>query len=136
MIPLIAAAARFVGISWVMNNVVNATDPLTNLFNPKITGSPPIPQGGSFANLYSGLYQYQMQPLAPSDKDMKALDDYFESFGYNVQSFGDVNLKVRGTFTYIKTRDAQVTASNLEAANQMAAMLNNGIKFWATEIGA
>lgn len=135
MVPLVAAAARYVGVSWVMNNVVGANGAAQNLFNPQVTTSPPLGGVGDFPTFFSGQYRFNIQTLAPSDKDMKALDDYFESFGYNIQSFGTVNLKVRGTFTYIKTRDAQVTSTNLEAANQMAAMLNGGIKFWATEIG-
>lgn len=135
MIPVIAAAARYVGISWVMNNVVGSGGAAQNFFNPQITSSPPAGGTGTFPEFYCGLYRFTMQTLAPSNQDMAALDDYFESFGYNVQQFRKVNIKVRDTFTYIKTRDAQVTASNLEAANQMAAMLNGGCKFWVTEIG-
>lgn len=136
MIPLVAAAARYIGVSWVANNVIgNPADAATNYFNPTIASAQPTGGGNTIAEYAAGFYGFSVQTLAPSDMDMRALDDYFESFGYNVQQFRTVNLKVRDTFTYIKTRDAQVTAANLETANQLAAMLNSGCKFWVNEIG-
>lgn len=121
---------------WALNNVVNVTPAIQNYFQPKVITPAPLGGRATYAEYTTGFYKFQMQTLAPSDKDMRALDDYFEAYGYNVQIFGKVNLKVRDTFTYIKTRDAQVTSPNLAAANQMAAMLNAGCKFWVTEIGA
>lgn len=136
MAPLIAAAARYIGVSWVLNNVVgNPSDAVSNYFNPTIASAQPVGGSNSISEYTAGFYRFNVQTLAPSDMDMRALDDYFESFGYNIQQFRTVNLKVRDSFTYVKTRDAQVTASNLETANQLAAMLNNGCKFWAGEIG-
>lgn len=122
--------------AWALNNVVNVTPAINNFFQPQVITPAPLGGGGTYAEYTTGFYKFQMQTLAPSDRDMKALDDYFEAYGYNVQTFGKVNLKVRDTFTYIKTRDAQITCKNLQAGNQMAAMLNAGCKFWVTEIGA
>lgn len=137
MIPLVAAAARYIGISWVMNNVVGTNGIAQNFFDPQIATAPSTGTGNQISDYSAGRYHFAVKTLAPSDKDMQALDDFFESYGYNVQLFTYVNLKVRNNFTYIKTSDAQVTAANLETANQMAAMLNAGIKFWASdEIGA
>lgn len=135
MSPLVAYAARFIGVSWTANNVVGSSGVAQNFFNPQITTAPPLGGSGDFATFFAGQYRFAMQTIAPTDKDMRALDDFFESFGYNVQQFRTVNLKVRNTFTYVKTRDAQVTSTNLETANQLSAMLNSGCKFWASEIG-
>lgn len=135
MIPLVAAAARYVGISWVMNNVVGADGIASNFFDPKIATAKPTGSNNGLSDYAAGRYRFSVQTIAPSDADMRALDDFFESFGYNIQQFRTVNLAVRDTFTYVKTRDAQVTAANLETANQLTAMLNAGCKFWKTEIG-
>lgn len=135
MIPLLATAARYIGISWVAKNVIGASGVAENLLDPLVKTPPPSGGSGSFPEFYSGLFQFQIQTLAPTNADMKALDDYFESFGYNISQYREINLKVRSTFTYIKTRDAQVTAENMETVNQLTAMLNSGCKFWATEIG-
>lgn len=139
--PLLATGAgRFVA-GWAAANllqpVIGGQGIVGQLFNPNIVTPPPPGGAGDIGRFNAGLYKIGVQVLAPSDKDMKALDDFFESYGYNVQRFGEVNLNVRsGSFTYIKTRDAQVTAANQETVNQMSAMLNSGIKFWsADEIG-
>lgn len=137
--PLVAGAIRLAGISlasgWIERNVVGSSEWLNNYFDPKIKSSAILPTNGDVGQWFSEQYYFGIHLLAPSNEDIKGLDDFFESYGYNVSRFMTPNLKVRGTFTYIKTREAVVYSSNKDAASQMAAMLNGGTKFWAGEIG-
>lgn len=126
----------------IQNEVVHAalsstgiSDFSNNLFDPRVELSKPAPSSDAFAEYALTNYFFRLMILAPSDKDIQSIDDFFESFGYNVGLFKVPNLKVRGTFTYVKTRDAQVTSNVKMAAEQMAALLNNGCKFWVGEIG-
>lgn len=132
LLPMIAGAAA----GQIANSAIGQPfEWLENLFNPAIITSPVPANDNSFAAFVSGQYHFNVQVLAPSDADIQGLDDFFESYGYNVSRFQVPNLKVRGNFTYVKTRDAVVKSSNYLAAQQMAAMLNNGCKFWVGDIG-
>lgn len=140
--PLLAGAGRLAALagvsftaSWVERNVVGASGWLQNVVDPVIRDSVVLPTRGDVGAWFSEQYYFGIHLLAPSNEDIKALDDFFESYGYNVSRFMEPNLKVRGTFTYIKTRDAVVISSNVKARQQMEAMLNAGTKFWAGEIG-
>jgi len=134
LLPIVAGLTGVSGVSWIAKNVIG-TDWLENIFTPKISTPKNTVVNANFSSYTSNLYHFRIQILAPSDKDIKALDDFFESYGYRVNIFGTPNLKVRGNFTFIKTRDAVVKSSNINAANQLASMLNNGCKFWSNEIG-
>lgn len=108
---------------------------LDNLTHPEIIHPNNTSHGSTYSAYATSRYDFRCFVLAPSDDDIKALDDFFESYGYNVSRFQVPKLNVRGTFTFIKTRDAVVSSDNYNASQQMAAMLNNGCKFWTGEIG-
>lgn len=134
-VPLLAGLLGFGGVNWIAKNVVGSSDWLNQYFDPKISTAPSQPSNASIAAYSSEQYFFRVQVLAPSDNDIKALDDFFESFGYRVDRMQVPNLKVRNTFTYVKTRDAVVYSSNQQASEQLCAMLNNGCKFWVDKIG-
>ena len=123
------------GVGWIARNVLGTTGWLENTLSPNIETGKATTINANIASYSAGLYAFRSQVLAPSDADIKGIDDFFESYGYNVNRFEKPNLKVRSTFTYIKTKDAVVYSSNLNAAQQMAAMLNDGCKFWVGDIG-
>lgn len=108
---------------------------LENYFNPEIIIPPSSGVNNDYSAYVTGAYKFRLQVIAPSNEDIKALDDFFESFGYRIDRFKLPVLNVRSTFTYIKTRDASVSSSNINAAKQMQALLNAGCKFWIGEIG-
>lgn len=139
LLPLIGKAGALIGISfttsWIERNVIGASGWLQNVVDPVIRDSVVMPSRGDVGAWFSEQYYFGIHLLAPSNEDIKALDDFFESYGYNVSRFMKPNLKVRSTFTYIKTRDAVVYSSNIKAMQQMQAMLNGGTKFWVGEIG-
>lgn len=122
------------GASWASKNVLGTSDWLRNQFDPNIKTTPTTPISSDISSFTARLYDFRVQVLAPSDGDIKALDDFFEAYGYNVQKFETPNLNVRTNFTFVKTRDAVVYSTNRLAAEQMAAMLNSGTKFWRNKI--
>lgn len=132
--PLIPYAAGIVG-SWIGANVIGLSDFLGNAVDPKIITPKNSTSYNTFVDYILGNYQFKYYILAPSNEDIKAIDDFFESYGYRVNKFDVPKLNVRDTFTFVKTKDAQVTSSVRQAAEQMTAMLNAGYKFWVTEIG-
>lgn len=139
MIPMLLGAlgagstAKAVG-GFLENNLV-AQGWLSNYLDPEISASPAMGNDGSLAAFASERYKFIMQVLAPSAKDIKALDDFFEAYGYRIDQFIVPNIGLRSNFTYVKTRDCVVYSPIKPAADQMAAMLNSGYKFWKTEIG-
>lgn len=137
MIPLVAGAVGGVA-SNILGKAVSALgvdDWLNNMISPKIKKPEAMPNNGSIFAYLEGLYNFYYMPLVPSDTDIKAVDDFFESYGYRVDRFDVPNLNVRGNFTYVKTRDAVVKCNVRQAAEQMTILLNNGCKFWTGEIG-
>mgnify|MGYP006268439055 FL=1 len=130
-----AGKTALAAAGWIQNNVIGGEGLVKNFFDPQIQVSPALTINGTAADYASERYCFITQVLAPTDKDIKALDDFFESFGYRVDLFKKPNLALRSTFTYVKTNGAVVYSSNKPAAAQMAAMLNNGCKFWKGDIG-
>lgn len=106
------------------------------MFNPDVLNKS---SQGSMPNLsafFQGQYRFEVFIQKPSDTDLKAIDDFFESYGYNVSMFATPKLDVRDNFTYVKTRDSVVTGQcPYEAIQQLQTMLDNGCKFWKGEIG-
>lgn len=117
-------------VSGLLSSLLSqAMDPNTNKVN----------MVGSMSNLsafFQGQYRFEVFIEKPSDTDLKAIDDFFESYGYNVSTFAVPKLDVRDSFTYVKTRDAVVSGQcPQEAINQLKYMLDNGCKFWKGSIG-
>lgn len=134
-VPLLPYAAGVAG-SWIGANLIGLSDFLGNVVDPKITTPKSSNSYNTFADYTLGNYRFKYFILAPSNEDIQGIDDFFESYGYRINRFQVPKLNVRATFTYVKTKDAQVTSSVRQAAEQMAAMLNAGYKFWSTEIGS
>lgn len=139
MVPMLLGAmgmgstAQAVG-GFLENNLI-AKGWLENALDPKMVLSPAMGNDGSLAAFSAGRYNFITQVIAPSSKDIKALDDFFEAYGYRIDQFIVPNIGLRSNFTYVKTKDCVVYSKIKPAADQMAAMLNNGYKFWKTEIG-
>lgn len=88
--------------------------------------------GSAILNLYLPDF-YNMKLTVD---ELTSLDDYFDCYGYRLSCFGDVNLKVRKNYTYVKTNDACVFGScPYEAIEEFKSMLDGGTTFWSTEIG-
>lgn len=134
MIPLLPAVAGSAA-GWLTNNVFSLTDALNNFISPQIITPAPRNTGSALAGFLLNEYDFKFMVFAPSNDDLQGIDDFFTSYGYRVDRFQVPKLNVKTPFTFVKTRDAQVTSSVREAAEQMAAMLNAGCKFWQSEIG-
>lgn len=134
----IAAQGAVLGASFATgSDVVNtAFETVSDLIMPNTQVNSLNSNGGSVPDYLSGNnYLPVIQMYSPVEKDLKSIDDFFESYGYNISEFKEPKLDVRDNFTYVKTGNAQVTGSNYNANMQMSMMLNSGCKFWKTDIG-
>jgi len=131
----ILASLGWTAAGWLTSNAIGLSDALSSIVAPKIIDTPNAPSSNNLSTYVTNGYAFRLQILAPSDRDIQGIDDFFESYGYRVDRFALPNLKVRGSFTFVKTRDAVVYSSVKKASEQMAQMLNSGTKFWVGEIG-
>ena len=73
---------------------------------------------------------------SPSIKDLTAVDDFFDAYGYSVMTYAVPDLHVRQYFTYVKTANANIRAAvPMEGITQACTMLNNGCTFWDITAG-
>lgn len=134
---VVGQAATSIGGKLINSVVGNAGGLISETFDPTVKFTQLGVSSPDFSTFCAGGYIFQLEVYAPTDEDIKSLNDFFDNYGYNVSQYMDVKLKVDGrfNFTYVKTKDAQVKCVNMNAAQQMAAMLNGGCRFWVGEIG-
>src|SRR5699024_1143830 len=113
MIPQILAA----GVGGSLVGV--ASDWLSNFFNPKTDVNLQSTNNASLSSYLTGGFNFYVKYLAPTDDDIRAIDDFFTAYGYRVDRFMKPNLGLRSDFTYVKTRSAVVKSSVWQAQEQM-----------------
>lgn len=86
-----------------------------------------------------GLYSWQMAVELPTSEGFAILESFFNSFGYNVSRRQQLNLAVRGNFTYIKTSGGITATSDTApqySIDQIGLMFDQGLTVWSAEIGS
>lgn len=91
----------------------------------------------------TGLYlagekTFRAYVMRPRTEYLKVIDDFWEKFGYPINSIGAPNFNARSHWTYIKTADVVVNPSgansgDAEDIKKIADILNRGITFWVHE---
>lgn len=122
-------------IPWINNNIIGGPDFLSEMIDPTISKSVVKDVGDDFGSYMFGDYKIQFKILGPSFTDLQAIDNFFTAYGYRVDRFDNVNLCIKDDFTFIKTKNCNVSSSVLRAAQQMKMMLDAGTTFWKNEIG-
>lgn len=133
MLPL--APLLWTAAGWLTSNAIGLNDMLSNMVDPRMVTTPKASIPNTYISYLNHGYDFQLRISAPSNEDIEAIDNFFESYGYHVNKFDIPVLNVRSTFTFVKTRDAVVYSSVKQASEQYSAMLNAGTKFWVGEIG-
>lgn len=89
-------------------------------------------------NCASGKQQFYGGRVSITHQYAEIIDNFFSMYGYTCMKIQTPNLRARPHWTYIKTRDCNLTG-NVPALskNNIKAMFNKGITFWKTpsEIG-
>ena len=123
-----AATAALTNVTLGGSMLANQIGNLNQAYNApdRMIGAASSAEAVAF-NLYRvGFYRWQ-----PTVEDLTAADDFFDAFGYNVNSYGVPNLKVRQYYTYVKTTNANCKAPvPHEGIEQICSMLNSGCTFW------
>ena len=100
--------------------------------------------GGQYsapANLACGVNNYgiRLRWYTSTETIMKAVDSYFDRFGYNVNAIKKPNVNTRPKWNYVKTSEGHV-GGDMPAnfRHDIEKMLNDGVTFWnvsAVQIG-
>ena len=82
-----------------------------------------------------GRTGFEAVQYKPHPQDAKRLDEFFNAFGYEVDSWKVPEMESRANFNYVKTRDANITGSvPVEGMAIIKAAFNNGIRLWHGDI--
>lgn len=91
--------------------------------------------GGSVTNATSAAlqrrYGFRIVPYGPTKVQLKAVDAYFDRFGYAVGQLKVPNRNNRPYWNYVKCSEAHVDGDIPTVYRmQIESMLNNGVTFW------
>lgn len=79
----------------------------------------------------SGLSGFICYTMGIRKEFAKQIDDYFERYGYKVNTLKKPNINTRPYWNYVKTQNATIKgALPIDSANTFCKALNNGITFW------
>lgn len=86
-------------------------------------------------NMAIGRTGFEAFQYKPHPQDAKRLDEFFNAFGYEVDSWKVPEMESRVNFNYVKTRDANITGSvPVEGMAIIKAAFNSGIRLWHGDI--
>ena len=93
-----------------------------------VLGSPGVSYPVASAEL--GWASYKLQVPA---EEAQRIDEYFDIYGYSVNTVDIPSRKVRDRFTYVKTKELRVRGNNMpeDAITVISEAYNNGVTFWA-----
>lgn len=79
----------------------------------------------------SGLMAFQYQKVGIKSEFAKAIDDYFEMYGYKVNKLMTINTNTRSNWNFIKTIEANITGDIPENdILELKNLYNNGFTIW------
>ena len=94
---------------------------------------PPQARGShsTSTNIVLKKHTFTIQSKRCSDEHLKVLDQFFDLYGYKVNTVKTPVLNNRPSYTYIKTRGCQVTGTlNNTDKVKLCSIFDNGITFW------
>lgn len=80
----------------------------------------------------SGMIEFALIPMCIKTEYAKIIDDYFDMFGYQVNSLKTLNFTSRPTHQYFKVKNAYFDGMPMEAAQELRQIFETGITFWHT----
>ena len=88
-----------------------------------------------FFNAFNSKFKIDVIKYQVDKASLKRIADYFHRYGYKVNKYQRINLKVCDKFTYVKTGICNIQGSNIpkDYLNQIRAIFNNGLTFWNME---
>lgn len=108
------------GLANTTNSIYNATRQ-PDKFHGSISGNLTAAAGDST----------KIQRVGLSAQRARAIDDYFDRYGYATNRLKVPNISSRPAWNYVKTAGATVTGiSNFDALQDIQNMLNRGVTFW------
>ena len=145
-VPEYEAPANFGGVGRLaagyLNSVRNLAQGVDNLIHSavnEVKGNQPHGSADNVTPLFShgalGIYKATMHI---TEEVAKSIDDYFDMYGYKVDTLKVPNVRNRPHWTYIKTLGCNIRGSMpADDVEQLQSIVDNGITFWRniSEVG-
>lgn len=136
---MMVPGAQMVGGSMAVSGATKLASMAANTMDSATIPNTEVGKSTTVFSYAGGKYNVGFTLCRPSDEDITSLDDYFDVYGYTINRFMNINLKVRKNYTYVKTINADVMGKcSQDAIKSVNNMLNNGTTFWNvvnTDIG-
>ena len=133
-------------VNSITRNNINAKNNLKEetiyrLTNAKVKDTQSTPNsiktmGNDFMfNALNSKFKIDVIKYQVDKASLKRIADYFHRYGYKVNKYQRINLKVCDKFTYVKTGICNIQGENIpkDFLNQIRAIFNNGLTFWNME---
>lgn len=76
-------------------------------------------------------YQFVFYQMTCKAEYLKKIDDYFELYGYKVNTVKDINYSSRPYWNFVKTVGCTITSSlPVDDSSKICDIMDNGIRFW------
>ena len=88
-----------------------------------------------FFNAFNSKFKIDLIKYQVDNASLNKIANYFHRYGYKVNKYQRINLKVCDKFTYVKTGICNIQGNNIpkDYLNQIRAIFNNGLTFWNME---
>lgn len=120
------------GVSTIASGAMDIANILAQRADKEI--QPPQAKGNhsTSVNVVNGWQTFTLQRKSLGVEQAKILDDYFDMYGYKVNTVKTPNRKARQNWTYTKTIGCHINGNLCnEDIAKIESIYNNGVTFWA-----
>lgn len=86
-----------------------------------------------YMNLCASRYSFTLYNMTVTNHIAERIDHYFSAYGYKINDWKEVKLKVRDNWTFVKTAGCAIEPDHIPTMfeDQINAIFDNGITFWS-----
>lgn len=122
---LIGAGSSIANFAISQNALLNRAD-----YTPNPTS---VPDGAILGLLCNAMGGFYYRTVRMSDSELKALDYFFDRYGYNVNRIGSLNI-THSPYYFVKTNGATVRGACPQSDREtMMEILDRGVTFWQSD---
>ena len=90
-----------------------------------------------YMNLCASRYSFTLYNMTVANHIAQRIDNYFSAYGYKINDWKEVKLKVRNNWTFVKTAGCAIEPDHIPTMfeEQINAIFDNGITFWSNTSG-
>ena len=90
-----------------------------------------------YMNLCASRYSFTLYNMTVTKHIAQRIDHYFSAYGYKINDWREVKLKVRDNWTFVKTAGCAIEPDHIPTMfeEQINSIFDNGITFWSNTSG-